>query len=90
MRRVSQGMESGEQGSRLEALLRRLRRGPPGPRGSEESRLDLSPGTAFEALLQERLRGVERGLDDLKGRLIGLLFLVTGAVIVQLILGLAR
>lgn len=82
----------GEEATGLEELLGRLRGRTPGapPPSPGEGRPDLLPGSAFEALLQERLFGVERGLDELKGRVNSLLFLVVGAVIVQLILGLVR
>ena len=80
------------QGSALPKVLRRLWGRPPAARrpAPGSGPLDLSPSTAFEALLQERLKGVESGLSELKSRVNGLLFLVTGAVIVQLVLGLVR
>jgi hypothetical protein len=45
----------------------------------------LSPA-AFRAVVDERLRGVERQLDEVKGRVNGLLFLLAGAVASQIIL----
>lgn len=52
--------------------------------------LRLGPATAFDALLQERINALDRGLDELKGRVNGLIFLVVGAVVTQLVLGLVR
>jgi hypothetical protein len=45
----------------------------------------LSPG-AFRAVVDERLRSLERQLDELKGRINGLLFLLAGAVATQVVL----
>lgn len=64
----------------LEEALHRLRRPAPPP-------VDLRPPTAFDALLEQRIAALERTLDDLKGRVNGLIFLVVGAVVVQIILG---
>ena len=50
--------------------------------------VDLSPRSAFDALLDARLNTLERQVDDLKGRVNGLIFLVVGAVIAQIVIGL--
>lgn len=50
--------------------------------------VDLSPRSAFDALLDARLNVLERQVDDLKGRVNGLIFLVVAAVIVQIVIGL--
>ncbi|GBD11292.1 hypothetical protein HRbin23_00947 [bacterium HR23] len=65
---------------RLEDAVRRLRKPQPPP-------VDLRPPTAFDALLEQRISALERSLEDLKGRVNGLIFLVIGAVVVQIILG---
>ncbi len=44
---------------------------------------------AFRAAVQERLRHLERELAELKGRINGLIFLVAGTVIAQVVLRLA-
>jgi hypothetical protein len=44
----------------------------------------------FRAATEERLRGLERELAEVKARVNGLLFLVAGAVVVQVVLGLSR
>ena len=50
--------------------------------------VDLSPRSAFDALLDARLNVLERQVDELKGRVNGLIFLVIAAVIVQIVIGL--
>ena len=50
--------------------------------------VDLSPRSAFDALLDARLNVLERQVDELKGRVNGLIFLVIGAVIVQIVISL--
>jgi hypothetical protein len=44
---------------------------------------------AFRAMVIERLRSVERDVAELKGRVNGLIFVVAGAVITQLVLKVA-
>ena len=41
---------------------------------------------AFRAAIEQRMRSLEREFGDVKGRLNGLIFVVIGAVITQLIL----
>jgi hypothetical protein len=48
----------------------------------------LSPG-AFRAVVDERLRSLERQLDEVKGRVNGLIFLLAGTIAAQLVLQLA-
>jgi len=68
---------------RIEEALRRLRR--PAPKG-----LDTSPDSPFEALLEERLKALEHQVEELKGRVNGLLFGVVAAIVIQLVLGLLK
>ncbi len=49
---------------------------------SRRSRQDI----AFRAVIVERLRNLERQLDEVKGRVNGLIFLLGGAVAVQFVL----
>jgi hypothetical protein len=53
--------------------------------GQSELVESLSPG-AFRAVVDERLGNVERQLDELKGRVNGLLFLVAGTVLAQVLI----
>ncbi len=41
---------------------------------------------AFRAVIEERLRNLERQLDEVKGRVNGLIFLLGGAVAAQFVL----
>lgn len=43
-------------------------------------------GTAFRAAVEVRMHTLERDIGELKGRLNGLIFVVIGAVITQLLL----
>ncbi|MCH8950242.1 MAG: hypothetical protein IIB87_07690 [Chloroflexi bacterium] len=87
----------------LERALARLRRRPardntalrqaqdPALRQAqtEEPATGLSQA-AFRAVVEERLRGLDRQLDEVKGRVNGLLFLLAGSVAAQIVLGLAK
>ena len=44
------------------------------------------PAPAFRVLVAERLRAVERDLAEVRARINGLLFVVAGAVVTQLVL----
>jgi hypothetical protein len=46
---------------------------------------NLSPA-AFRAVIDERLRNLEHQLDEVKGRVNGLLFLLAGAVATQVVI----
>ena len=67
----------------LENAIRKLRK-PSSPT------LDRSPASTFDALLEQRIGHLERNVDELKTRVNGLVFLVAGAVIVQIVLGFFR
>ncbi len=58
----------------------------PNPERSRRSPQD----EAFRAVVDERLRSLERQLDEVKGRVNGLIFLLAGAVAAQLLLQLLR
>ncbi len=77
----------------LERALARLRRREPvagrsRPAQAEAPAAGLSQA-AFRAVVEERLRALDRQLDDVKGRVNGLLFLLAGSVAAQIVLGLA-
>jgi hypothetical protein len=67
--------------SRLEEMIARLRR----PAAPAEP-LDGLSAAAFRAVVDERLRGLERQIDEVKGRVNGLLLLLAGAVATQFVL----
>ncbi len=48
-----------------------------------------SAEAAFRARVDERLRGLEEEMDEIKGRLNGLLFFIASTILAQLILKLA-
>ena len=47
---------------------------------------ELAPDSAFDVQMRERVRGLEDGLKEVKDRVNGLIFLVVGAVVVQVAL----
>ena len=68
----------------LERTLERLRRRQPPAAGAEPP--PPPAGAAFRAVVDERLRSLERQVDEVKGRVNGLLFLLAGAVATQVVL----
>lgn len=47
---------------------------------------EIAPETAFDVQTRERMRGLEDGLREVKGRVNGLIFLEVGAVVAQVAL----
>lgn len=63
----------------------------PAPAGNRSgAHRGRSSAAAFRAVVEERLRNLEREMGEVKGRINGLIFLVLGAVITQLMLRLAQ
>ena len=58
---------------------------PVAGRSAENSRRNHQD-IAFRAVIEERLRNLERQLDEVKGRVNGLIFLLGGAVATQFVL----
>jgi len=48
--------------------------------------LEISPGCPFGAVVEERLKDMERNIQEIKGRINGLIFLIFGLVIAEVIL----
>ncbi|HEU4760123.1 MAG TPA: hypothetical protein VFT91_09110 [Dehalococcoidia bacterium] len=69
----------------LEQAIARFRRRP--QVGDSQGRVSAA---AFRAAVQERLRQLEREVAEVKGRVNGLIFLVVGTVIAQVVLKLVR
>jgi hypothetical protein len=69
----------------LERAIARFRPRPPLP-PDLTSRVSAA---AFRAMALERLRSVERDVAELKARVNGLIFVVVGAVVTQLVLKVA-
>jgi hypothetical protein len=64
------------------AIARLVRRSPrPG-----QPPLSTAPGCAFGAVEEERLRGLQQQLDEIKGRVNGLFYTLVGAVIAEIVL----
>ena len=66
----------------LASAIRRLAR----PRPPAE----VKPGCPFGHLVDERLRALEGAVDEIRGRVNALFFLVVGAVAVEVVLRLVR
>lgn len=64
----------------LERAIARFRR--PHDNGSAPARISAA---TFRASVLERLRSVERDVGEVKGRVNGLIFVVLGAVITQVV-----
>jgi hypothetical protein len=71
----------------LERAVARFRARPARPQDAEPARITAA---AFRASVEQRLRNLERDTGELKGRLNGLIFLVIGTVISQLLLKLVQ
>ena len=77
-----------ESSKKLERTMRELWlrvRGSNRTRTSAEPVVDTSPGCAFGALVEERLKNMEGNIQELKGRINGLIFLLVGVVLVEVI-----
>lgn len=68
-----------------DALERAIARFRPGPPATSDVTGRVS-AAAFRAMAIERLRAVERDVAELKARVNGLIFVVLGAVVTQLVL----
>ena len=69
-------------GNSMKRLFLRIRN----PRREADNAFEVSPGCAFGALLEERLRNMEGNIEELKGRINGLIFLLVGAVLVEVVM----
>ncbi len=73
--------------SALERALARFRRGRADDGGGTRARISAAE---FRAATEERLRSLEREVAEVKGRINGLIFVVAGAVITQVVLRLVQ
>ena len=72
----------------LERAVRRFRKDDKtSPIEPVERRISTA---AFRASVEERLAGLERDAGELRGRINGLIFVVIGAVVTQVVLKLAQ
>jgi hypothetical protein len=62
---------------------------PPAPRRrATRTGRTRSAAAAFQAVVEERLRNLEQQLNEVKGRVNGLIFLIVGVVLTQVLLSL--
>jgi hypothetical protein len=73
-------------GRALARLVARWRRSAVSAGSGQRDSLESLSAGAFRAAVDERLRSLQRQLDEVKGRVNGLLFLLAGAVATQVIL----
>jgi len=67
---------------KLKGAIAGLARKPSPP----QAPLSTTPGCAFGAVEEQRLRGLEQQLDEIKGRVNGLLYTLVGAVILEIVI----
>ena len=72
--------------ARLQRAVARFRR-QPAEGSNTAARISAA---AFRAAVEERLRALEREMAEVKGRVNGLIFVVTGAVVTQVVLKLVQ
>ncbi len=72
--------ERGETLRRLWAGLRTNREGP-----TQVARVEVAPASAFEAVLEQRLKELEAQVEEVKGRVDGLLFVVAVTVLLEVV-----
>jgi len=53
---------------------------------SDNPPLEISPGCPFGALVEERLKDMERNIQEVKGRINGLIFLILGLMLAEVIM----
>ena len=70
--------------SRLERALARFRRGRQA--AQEAAKPPTGRGDAFRVRVEERLRNLEQQVGEIKGRVNGLIFLVAGTALTQVII----
>ena len=62
------------------------RRDPP---GGPRPPIDLAPASVHEAITRQMVERLAEDLDEIKGRLDGLLFMVAGAIVLDVVMRLA-
>ena len=75
--------------SRLEQALARFRRGRQAAQEVAKPSTGRG-GDAFRARVEERLRNLEQQVSEIKGRVNGLIFLVAGTALTQVIMKLMQ
>lgn len=75
-------MEGDARGERLREAVRLWREGPRAPAGRG---VELGPGSAYEAVTRQMVEALAEDLREIKGRLNGLLFMVAGTILVDVV-----
>lgn len=82
----------GESETRLKQTVRRLFLKAQGSdrtgtgRLEKEPFVDISPACSFGALMEQRLKDLEGNIREVKGRINGLIFLLIGVVLLEVIM----
>jgi hypothetical protein len=58
-------------------------------REHESARVDLSPASAYEAVTRQMVEALADDLREIKGRLNGLLWMVAGAIVIDIVIRLS-
>lgn len=74
----------------LKLAIRNLFRANRGASSAQRRSIDMAPGCAFGAVVDQRLKDIDASLGELRSRVNGLIFLVVGAVLVQVVMQLIR
>ena len=75
----------------LGAAVRRLGEGLRKRAGERQGTpVEVAPASAFEAVVEQRLKELERQIEEVKGRVNGLIFLVVGTVLLEVVLRLVK
>lgn len=77
--------EGSKSSKKLEKTMRNLLLGVSKREGGE-AQVEISPGCAFGALVEERLKNMERNLQEVKGRINGLIYLIITLVVTEVIM----
>ena len=65
----------------------RMREGP--GRARARGSVDLGPASAYEAVTRQMVEGLAEDLKEIKGRLNGLLWMVAGAIVLDVVIRVA-
>ena len=57
--------------------------------GAERTGVDLAPWSAYEAMTRQKVEALADDLKEIKGRLNGLLWMVAGAIVLDVLLRVA-
>jgi hypothetical protein len=67
----------------LKEAVRRMRERPNAPS------VELRPGSAYEAVTRQMVEGLAEDLKEIRGRLNGLLWMVAGAIVLDVVMRVA-